>query len=200
MGETCCKRPKLAESLQIGGQSQSVTDNCSTPFFQQAHVSFDPICAYAWQYHDSVEHHGSFVVEVLLQMEVTCLLHDYTGADKGVDELYKAWAPKLAADIAQHKAPGILTEGDVRRAQPIVKKPVRASVFGMDVLAPPFPSSAAVLVLALKIIDGLDWSSDSRLEYHWMVQSMVLLCIQNGVSMIEIGQCQSGEMCFAMFA
>lgn len=86
-----------------------------------------------------------------------------------MDELYKEWAPKLAADIAQATAPGILTEEDILNAKPIVKEAIRAKVFGMDVLAPPLPSSAAVIIAALKIIGDLDWSSDGRLEYHWLV-------------------------------
>ena len=58
----------------------------------------------------------------------------------------------LVKDIAQ--AGGIITEQDLRNAQPTIKPAIASKVWGLDIISAPPPSSGAVLIAALHILQG----------------------------------------------
>lgn len=58
----------------------------------------------------------------------------------------------LVEDIQQ--AGGIITVQDLQDAQPTVKAAITSQVWGLDVITVPPPSSGAVLVAALHILQG----------------------------------------------
>ncbi|GMH33203.1 hypothetical protein BSKO_01037 [Bryopsis sp. KO-2023] len=93
-------------------------------------------------------------------------------AEDGVDALYKDIAqPLVDAIAADNFFPGVMTVDDILNAKPVMKEPLRASVFGMEVLTMPLPSSAAAVVTALKLLDILEWPEGDLLRYHWLVEA-----------------------------
>lgn len=75
-------------------------------------------------------------------------------AEQGAEKLYNSsWGDDLVDDIQNHVYPGIITKEELVRIQPRVYEPVKAEVFGMDVLTVPPPSSAATMITALKLLD-----------------------------------------------
>lgn len=74
-------------------------------------------------------------------------------SERGPDALYKgAHAAGLAKDIRD--AGGLVTEADLAAARARRREPIRAVVFGSEVLVPPPPSSGVSILLALRILDG----------------------------------------------
>lgn len=74
-------------------------------------------------------------------------------ADQGPDAVYTGSAGQALAEDIQ-AAGGILTAQDLQDAQPTVKQPLTAQVWGFDLAVPPPPSSGAVVLLALHILAG----------------------------------------------
>eukprot|EP00891_Asterochloris_glomerata_P008222 jgi/Astpho2/8222/e_gw1.00122.50.1_t len=71
----------------------------------------------------------------------------------GPDAVYGQQAAEaLAAEIQANG--GIITAEDLQFAQPVVKEPLLAEVFGQTLIVPPLPSSAATIILALHILEG----------------------------------------------
>ena len=64
----------------------------------------------------------------------------------------RTFAQALVKDIAQ--AGGIITEQDLHNAQPTIKPAIASQVWGLDIVSVPPPSSGAVLIAALHILQG----------------------------------------------
>ena len=64
---------------------------------------------------------------------------------------------ELVEDIVH--AGGIITEQDLHEAQPEIKPAITAQVWGLDIITVPPPSSGAVLIAALQILQGAPLSA-----------------------------------------
>lgn len=74
-------------------------------------------------------------------------------SERGPDALYKGvHAAGLAKDIRD--AGGLVTEADLAAAAARRREPIRASVFGSEILVPPPPSSGVAILLAIRILEG----------------------------------------------
>lgn len=83
--------------------------------------------------------------------ELANVLEDIS--ERGPDALYKgARAASLAKDILD--SGGLVTEADLAAASARQREPIRASVFGSEILVPPPPSSGVSILLALRILEG----------------------------------------------
>ena len=90
--------------------------------------------------------------------------------EEGVEHMYNTgWGDKLIRDINELPFPGIFEKKDLRRSRPVVKEPIKAKVFGMDVLTVPPPSSGATLIMALKFLDLYHDHPNENLSDHRMV-------------------------------
>ena len=74
-------------------------------------------------------------------------------SERGPDALYKGvHAAGLAKDIRD--VGGLVTEADLAAASARRREPIRASVFGSEILVPPPPSSGVAILLAIRILEG----------------------------------------------
>ena len=96
-------------------------------------------------------------------------------AAQGVSGFYDgAVAEKLAAEI--QAAGGIITRGDLKAYQPVVRAPVRGTYRGFDIVSMPLPSSGGtVLVETLNILEGYrlrDMGAGSVDALHVSIEAM----------------------------
>lgn len=86
-------------------------------------------------------------------------------AQNGVKDMYKSdWGKHLVNDILSSSFGGNLTFDDIHDAKAQERDVLKAQVFGMDVLYPRPPSSAAVIVTALKLLESYDIDKDEALK------------------------------------
>lgn len=91
-------------------------------------------------------------------------------ADLGVEAVYNSeWGDDLAEDIRNFPIPGIITKEDLIAAKPVMKEAVKTTVFGMDVIVPPPPSSGAIMLMAMKLMDTYEYDADEILNDHRLV-------------------------------
>eukprot|EP00210_Caulerpa_lentillifera_P007087 g6780.t1 len=84
-------------------------------------------------------------------------------SEKGAEELYKSsWGDDLVNDIQNHVFPGIITKDDLVQFHPRMHDPIKAEVFGMEVLTVPPPSSGVAMIAALKLLDTYNDSTSSN--------------------------------------
>ena len=94
-------------------------------------------------------------------------------AAKGPDVLYDgAYSSGLVGDI--ERGGGLMSAADLREAEAMLKEPLRVKIFGMEFIAPPPPSSAASVLLALRILEGysMPLAGISSLGHHRVVESL----------------------------
>ncbi|KAK9843023.1 hypothetical protein WJX74_005747 [Apatococcus lobatus] len=94
-------------------------------------------------------------------------------ATSGPDVLYNgSYTQALVKDIAQ--AGGIITEQDLHDAQPTIKPVIASKVWGLDIISVPPPSSGAVLIAALHILQGyaLPLAGSGELGVYHIVEAM----------------------------
>lgn len=92
-------------------------------------------------------------------------------AENGVEEVYRSdWGDDLVEDIASFVLPGRFSKRDLISAMPVIKQPVNATVFGMDVFTVPPPSSGAALIMAMKFMESYKDNTDATLNAHRLVR------------------------------
>lgn len=87
-------------------------------------------------------------------------------ADGGPDAVYTGQAGQTLAGEIQ-AAGGIVTAQDLLLAQPVVKQPITAQVWGYELAVPPPPSSGATVILALHILSGKVLLRPLAVPMHW---------------------------------
>ncbi|DBB05404.1 TPA: hypothetical protein ACH3X3_010619 [Trebouxia sp. C0006] len=94
-------------------------------------------------------------------------------AQDGPDAVYTGQAGQTLAGEIQ-AAGGIVTAQDLLSAQPVVKQPITAQVWGYELAVPPPPSSGATVILALHILSGFaaPFGGANALGSHHLVEAM----------------------------
>lgn len=87
-----------------------------------------------------------------------------------------AYAQAFVKDIVQ--AGGIITEQDLHDAQPTIKPVIASQVWGLDIISVPPPSSGAVLIAALHVLQGA--ACDFHLKFE--VAPFIRLKLQPSMS------------------
>ena len=91
-------------------------------------------------------------------------------AEEGVEHMYNTeWGDALIQDIHELPFPGILEKKDLKHSRPVIKEPIKAKVFGMDVVSVPPPSSSATVIMALKFLESYTDHTNQTLNYHRLV-------------------------------
>lgn len=99
-------------------------------------------------------------------------------AEHGADLFYKgAIAQQIVKDIRE--AGGTLSLKDLAEYKAIVRKPLEAEIKGLTMLSNPPPGSGVLISLALKIMEGFNWTSEDMnsnekapLTYHRIIESL----------------------------
>eukprot|EP00887_Chlorella_sp_A99_P000435 scaffold17.g435.t1 len=162
----------VAVPLELKGLHLAHTRHGVLPGEQTAKLAAWPLLADTFLFREGRRWRAPHVNETCCRRpQLAQLLRDV--AADGPDVLYRGkYAAGLAADIAA--AGGGITVEDLQRAEAQLKQPLRASAFGLDILAVPPPSSAAAVVAALRILEGyrLPLGGSGTLGLHRTVEAL----------------------------